>query len=144
MGKTAFSGPVYGAKSLLWSMQRDNTLTASSLASTIAAIRVPAYEDWYVTELKAYKGSTYSTAFVLQLTDDSTVIADVATTSSLAGVLMSTTPAADAGEYEGKRVAANSTLALVLADGGSTTAGSSNVAAWVYGYIRDIDSTRAV
>ena len=49
MGKTAFSGPVYGAKGALWN---PFTLVVSSGASTqvAATTRVPAYEDWYATE----------------------------------------------------------------------------------------------
>lgn len=144
MGKSTPSGPVYGAKSLLWAVHRDNCVVTSSLTQTVASIRVPAYEDWFVTEFKAYRGSTGSTSFVLALTDDSTQVADVAITSSGAGEMGSTTPAPTPGEYEGVRVAANSTLAITLANGGSTAVGSSDVTGWVYGYIRYIDSTRAV
>lgn len=146
MGKTAFSGPVYGAKSLLWEMHRDNQLPAASDTTTvtIASIRVPAYEDWLVTEVKGYRGSSGSTAVTTtwNVTDDSTVIANFATTSSAAGIMLSTSPTADAGEYEGVTVAANSTLAWTIGHGGSSAAISSNVTLWVYGYIRYINSTR--
>lgn len=147
MGKTSFSGPVYGAKSLLWSVHRDNVLPAANDTTTltIASIRVPAYEDWLVTEFKGFRGSSGSTAITQtwNLTDDSTVIASFATASSAAGLLLSTTPAGDAGEYEGVLVAANSTLSVTIDHGGSSAAVCSNVTGWVYGFIRFIASTRA-
>jgi hypothetical protein len=63
MGKTSFSGPVYGAKSLLWTYG-PYTQTGSSGASTVlvtanAARPVPAYEDWYITEVE-FRTSTNS------------------------------------------------------------------------------------
>ena len=149
MGKTAFSGPVYGAKSLLWMAHADNLLITSSVTETLQAIRVPSYEDWYVTEFKVYRGSSHSTGVTTtyQLTDDSTVVADLVQASGVASsgaaVLYSTTPTPTAGEYEGVLVAANSTLAFTYNHGASTAAVDSNVTAWVYGYIRYIDSTRA-
>lgn len=148
MGKTAFSGPVYGAKSLLWSAHKDNQLPAATDTTTvtIAAVRVPAYEDWLITEVQGYRGSSGSTAVTTtwNVTDDSTVVANLVTTSSATGVLLSTSVAADGGEYEGLRVAANSTIAWTIGHGGSSAAISSDVTLWIYGYIRYIDSTRAV
>lgn len=149
MGKTSFSGPVYGAKSLLWMAHGDNLTITSTVATTLQAMQVPAYEDWYVTEFKVYRGSSHSTGVTTtyRLTDDSTVIADVVqasgTASSGAGVLYSTTLTPTPGEYEGFQVAAGSTLAFTYDHGGSSAAVDSNVTAWVYGYIRYIDSTRA-
>ncbi len=147
MGLSRMSGPLYGAKSLLWSVHRDNQLPAASDTTTvtIASIRVPAYEDWFITEFKGFRGSSGSTAVTTtwNLTDDSTVVASLATTSSESGLMLSTTPAATAGEYEGVYVAANSTLAITIGHGGSSAAVSSNVTAWVYGYIRFLSSTRA-
>lgn len=147
MGKTAFSGPVYGAKSLLWSVHRDNYLPSATDTTTItiASIRVPAYEEWFITEFKAFRGSSGSTAVTttLNLTDDSTVVASLATTSSATNLMLSTTPAATAGEYEGVYVAANSTLSIAIDNGGSSAAISSHVTAWVYGFVRFLSSTRA-
>lgn len=139
MGKTAFSGPVFGAKSLLWTIPYINS-TNSTAAFTVAKITVPEGEDWYVTNLQGYRGSTHSTNLVLTLTDDSTSIATVAFTSSLAGVNASTRLTPDSGEYEGVKVASGSTLALTLQNGNSSVA-SSGVHAWVYGYTRWIPST---
>ena len=134
MGKTSFDGPVFGAKSLLWSAQADRA-AGSTVAVTIGSITVPAGEDWLVTDLHVYRGSTHSTASVVTLTDDSTTVGDVAVTSSLAGVSGSTAVAKDADEYIGKRVATGSVLALTVHDGGSSLA-SSGWQAWVYGYPR--------
>lgn len=141
MGKTAFSGPVYGAKSLLWTITRDN-VAISTAAQTLRSIVLPTYEDWYVTEFRGWRGSTGSTDFTLTLTDDSTAIANVTSASSAAGIALSTTLTPDAGEYEGVRVAAGSSLSVTMQNGNSSAVGSSDVAAAVYGYIRFINSTR--
>lgn len=145
MGKTAFSGPVYGAKSLLFSVSRDNVLITSSGTLTEAKVVIPSYEDWYLTEFRAYRGSSGSTAatYTFQLDDDSTVVANVATTSSEAGVALSTSPTPTAGEYEGVQMAAGSTLSFQWNTGTSTTAPCSNVIMSAYGYIRFKSSTRS-
>ena len=148
MGKTAMSGPVYGAKSLLWMAHRDNPQSGATdtATQTLQSIRVPAYEQWLVTEFAAYRGSSGSTAVTTtyNLTDDSTVIANLVTESSVTGLLLSTTLTPTPGEYEGLVVLANSTLAVTVDHGGSSAAISSDVTAWVYGYVRYVDSTRAV
>jgi hypothetical protein len=82
MGKTSFSGPVYGAKSLLWTYG-PYTQTGSSGASTVlvtanAARPVPAYEDWYITEVE-FRTSTNSSvaaahAVLLKSEGGSTVV----------------------------------------------------------------------
>lgn len=142
MGKTSFSGPVYGAKSLLWQGSYNSTVALSTAAATVfAKVRVPAYEQWLVTELQVYRGSTHSTTTVVALTDDSTVIGNVAITSSLAGSIGSTTLTATPGEYEGQLVLQNSTLALTLQEGTSSIAGQ-DLTASVYGFIRFLSSTR--
>lgn len=147
MGKTAFQGPVYGAKSLLWTAHRDNQLPAANDTTTvtIASVRVPVYENWLVTEFRGYRGSSGSTTATTtwNLTDDSTVIASLVTASSAAGLMLSTTLTPTAGEYEGVEVLANSTLAWTIGHGGSSVAVSSDVTAWAYGYIRFLSSTRA-
>lgn len=147
MGKTAFSGPVYGAKALLWTAHRDNQLPAANDTTTVtvASIRVPAYEQWLITEFKGFRGSSGSTAATTtwNLTDDSTVVANFVTASSVTGIQLSTTPTPTAGEYEGVLVDANSTLAWTIGHGGSSAAVSSDVTCWAYGYIRFLSSTRA-
>jgi hypothetical protein len=149
MGKTAFSGPVYGAKSLIFSYSRTSTTAPSTAVFTFAQAIVPTGQDWYVTDFHAFRESTHSTAFTLSLSDDSSratsstrTIASVAIASSAAGSVGSTIVTADAGEYEGKRVASGSTVTLQLANGGSSVTGGT-FTAWAYGFIRFVSSTRS-
>ena len=53
MGKTAFMGPVYGAKSLIWSFfatTGSSNGASTAIAAPNSAITVPVYEDWFATE----------------------------------------------------------------------------------------------
>ena len=153
MGITRFSGPVYGTKSLIFVAHQEAGIVSTS-PQTIGQLVVPIYQDLFITELHGMKQSTGSTSLTFALSDDSTrvnaastrTLATVAITSSLANTVGSTTPAADAGEYEGVRVAGGSTLTLQLLQPLSSAAAlfSSGLQAWVYGYIRYLDSTRAV
>lgn len=164
MGKTAFRGPVYGAKSLLWNYGpfADTHSTGASTAILNAnAVRVvPAYEDWYVTEivvtcstnssvasahgfyLKSEGGSTTGIA-AREDGKPSTVTQTIGSVITGAGgsttFTGSTTPAATAGEYEGVYIPAGSTLRIVSS--GVSVAG--NVQLNVMGYIRWVSSTRA-
>lgn len=143
MGKTAYSGPVFGAQQLLWSAHRDNS-GISTTANTIGAITVPAGVDWHVTDMHVYRGSTHSTAFVAALVDDSTTIASVALTSSLAAQSGTVRLTPESGEYDGLRVAAGSALSATVHNGGSSVT-SSIVSVWVYGFPRWLQtSTRGV
>lgn len=146
MGKTAFSGPVYGAKSLLWA---PFVVAASSGATTqtIATTIVPTYEDWYLTEA-LYACSSCSTGAAAASSVASFVVKDDSSAIHTATFLGSTatpklvTITADPGEYEGKRVAAGSTITFVVA-GGSSAVPMGSIRAEVRGYIRFISSTRA-
>lgn len=150
MGKTAFSGPVYGAKALLWSFSRSSTTVESTVSQVYAELIVPAGQDWLITDIHAYRNSTHSTNLVITVKDNSSratassrTIGDVAITSSAAGgVLGSTVISADAGEYEGRRVASLSTLGMGIANGGSSVTGFTG-SVWVYGYPRFASSTRS-
>lgn len=149
MGKTAFSGPVYGAKSLLLSYSKTSTTVPSTSVFSYAQIVVPTGQDWYVTDFHAFRESTHSSAFTLSLSDDSSrassstrVIANLATTSTAAAQVLSTVVTAEPGEYEGRRVAAGSTVTLQLANGGSSATGAV-FSAWAYGFIRFVSSTRS-
>lgn len=62
MGKMAYSGPLYGAKGLLytWGPYNDNHSTGASTGllsdgtagvAPVSAVTVPIYEDWLVTEV---------------------------------------------------------------------------------------------
>lgn len=163
MGYTRFSGPVYGAKSLLWTFG-PYTQTGSSGASTVlvtanASRPVPAYEDWYITEmeLRTSTNSSVAAAHAVYLKSEggstvvpnrmdgkaSTVAQTVASVANAAGsttwsTVITTTPTA--GEVEGVYVPAGSSLRLLTS--GVSLIGGLQVN--VYGYIRYIDSTRSV
>lgn len=160
MGKTAFSGPVYGAKSMLWgfNVATERSSGASTrLLENNATRTVPPYEDWYITEV-AVSASTNSTvaaahAVYLKTEGGSTtgilrpdgVSTKAATLASLVNAQGSSswstwaTVTPTAGEYEGAWVPAGSSLRLV-SSGVSPMAG---VAVQVMGYIRYVNSTRS-
>lgn len=137
MGKTAWSGPVYGAKATLVTIN----LKASSGASTsiYSGIIVPPGEDWYPTEVMLYKGSTGSTGFVAVVRKGSSQISSQAITSSLVGSTLAIVPT-DAGEYEGKRCPSGSTLTI---EATSPTVPTSRVTVSISGFRRFVSSTRA-
>lgn len=158
MGKTAFSGPVYGAKALLCvfgpALGDQNTSTA--LAFAHASRPVPPYEDWFITEVLASASTYSSAAMLIALKSEggsTTIPARTGYASTVAQTIASFTSAtsttltptlrtitASAGEYEGLYVPAGSTLRVVSSQ--ATTIGNLSVS--VSGYIRYIDSTRAV
>ena len=162
MGKTSFSGPVYGAKSLLW--VAGPSAAASSGTSTVLAFTqpgyarrvVPAYEDWYVTEayltcstastvaggttwkLKVEGGSTTLPRSNGQASTNAATILTIDTGGS-SNVEKSVTAAVTPGEYEGTWCPAGSSMRWV-SSGASLP---SLPMMQVMGYIRYIDSTRA-
>lgn len=163
MGKTAFSGPVYGAKSLLWNYgpfaDAHSTGASTGLLNPNAVRVVPPYEDWYVTEVQVACSTNSSVAaahaFYLKSEGGSTTgipfradgkpstvaqtIASIVTGGGSTTFTGSTNPPATAGEYEGVYVPAGSTLRLVSS--GVSAAG--NVQFNIMGFIRWISSTRA-
>jgi hypothetical protein len=145
MGKTAFSGPVYGSKSLLWSAFV--LVGTSGVSATYAVTTVPNYEDWFATETffacsscSTGAASISSVATFVISDDSSNLHAPVSMTSTASGVLTTVTP--DAGEYEGKQIVGGSTLAFVIA-AGSTALPVGSARAELRGYIRYKSSTRA-
>lgn len=138
MGKTSFSGPVYGAKATLASIGPFDCSTGSS--AVVSGVVVPAGEDWYITELSVYRGSTGSTNLVISLHDDSTIVTSAGVGgSSIAGGAVGIATA-DGGEYEGTRVATGSVLTVSH----SSHAGPNvNVVATVRGFTRFINSSRS-
>lgn len=157
MGKTAFSGPVYGAKSLLWSF---GPVTGTSQATTaVAAVtafrQVPLYEDWYVTDawvacstcssagndfiLKTEGGSTTG---IPRANGVSTRNATIFTVNTNGSTTLSTMVeiTKSAGEYEGTWIPAGSTLRFVS----SGVNPQGQVSLQLMGFIRHIDSTRQV
>lgn len=159
MGKTAFSGPVYGAKGLL--MSAGPFATAGGTTSAFASIVVPAYETWYVTEtfasnaqltsnssnvkifLKA-KGTSTSVSYpgpgpdpAFPTGNPGTILSLTGPTSTAAINLSAAPTTPTPGEYEGYGVPANSSLRIVS----SGTIGALFVN--VRGFVRFLSSTRA-
>lgn len=162
MGKTAFNGPVYGAKSVLW--VTGPAAAASTSASTVAAFLqpgygkrvVPAYEDWVVTEafltcstastsagaqqwqLKTEGGSTTLPRANGQASTNAATILSI-TTAGSSNVGVGAIAAVTAGEYEGTWCPAGSTLRWVSSYADIPTLPQMQV----MGFIRYIDSTRS-
>lgn len=140
MGRTRFSGPVYGAKQTLWSA---NLAATSTGASTVAAATIiPVGEDWYATEFQVYRGSTGSSQGAFWITDESTVVSSVTFTSTTAGANTINIITPDGGEKEGTRLLSGSTLRLWYSDA-SSQAAQTNVSWMLTGYRRFVTSTRA-
>lgn len=137
MGKTAFSGPVYGAKQTLLSVGPVSASTGSS--AIFAGTIVPSGEDWYVTEVALHRNSTGSTNFVVSVQDDSTTIGSVGVGGSSVVASGITIFAADPGEYEGLRVASGSTITLSHS---SHAGANANNTVTLSGFRRFINSTR--
>lgn len=146
MGKTAFSGPAFGAKCLLWS---EYVPVGSSAATTLtyATRVVPPGEDWLLCNV-SYMCSSCSTgtaaassvaAFMIK--SQGTTLHGPAFVSGTATSTLVTIPT-DQGEYQGKLVASGSTLSFVLAGGGSA-APMGGARMQLMGYIRFNDSTSA-
>jgi hypothetical protein len=137
MGKTSFSGPVFGSKGILTSVGPVSASTGSS--AVFYKVAVPTYEEWYATELTLFRNSTGSTNFVVSLHDDSTLLASVGVGgSSVITNALFTALTPDPGEYQGVRIAAGSTITLSH----SSHAGPNiNLYVAVRGYIRWLQST---
>lgn len=155
MGKTSFSGPVYGAKSQLWSL---GPFTSSTGASTIVIANrtIPPYEDWFITEfhLTCSTCSSVGNSWILKSEGGSTtgisrapggypstVAQTIFTINSGTSTSVSTngTATASAGEYEGVYVPAGSSMRLV-SSGVNPVA---NLCVQIMGYIRFVSSTRS-
>ena len=135
MGKTAFSGPVFGAKATLLDVGPVAASTGSS--AIFAGVVVPPGEDWYATDISLYRNSTGSTNLTISLHDDSTLVGSISIASSIAaaGTRQFT---ADSGEYQGVKIASGSTMTLSH----SSHAGPNiNMTIVVSGYRRWIPST---
>jgi len=145
MGRTAFSGPVYGAKSVLLTglLSAMSSGTGDPISTVMLKTIVPSYEDWYLTEFTAHRQSTGSTSLRMTLDDDSTELSSIALNSSLAeqNVLNTITPTG--GEFEGVQVLGGSTLSVLIKTGSSGVPASSGITATVRGFIRYLDTTRA-
>ena len=131
MGKVSFSGPAYGAKSLLWSESK--TISTGGTTATVTARTLPPYEDWYITEMHARYGTAAST---ISSAATGLYLKSEGGSTTAQSTWAAATPTA--GEFEGVFVPAGSTLRLV-----SSGVDALAVQVQVMGYIRYIDSTRA-
>lgn len=158
MGKTAFSGPVYGAKGLLFSAAGVGTSGASTIY--VASLVVPAYETWYLTEFRAccssnssnanvklkVKGTSTSASYpgpgpdpAFPTGNPSTGVANLSFGASTVASVASAIPTATAGEYEGYAAPANSSIRVVSTSVGPIAGLNVNL----FGFVRFLDSTRA-
>ena len=144
MGITRFSGPAYGAKATLLTGYQAviSSGAGNGISSTTNIFTIPAGEDWYATELSAFRKSTGSTGMACALLDDSTVVATATINSSLADASTTVTITADGGEYEGTRLAAGSVIAFRVTTS-SVCSTSSDLTMTLRGFTRWVDSSRA-
>jgi hypothetical protein len=140
MGRTRFSGPVYGAKQTLFSI---GWPTLSTGTSTVAAATiVPVGEDWYATEFQAYRGSTASSQAGFSVLKGSTVLSSITFTSTTADANQINIITPDGGEKEGKRIPSGSTVFFRYADV-SSQAALTRVSWMLTGYRRFVTSSRS-
>lgn len=158
MGKTSFNGPVYGAKTNLFSFG-PIAVTGASTGLVVSQL-VPAYETWFITEVCAsnpqassnsstpkvfvkVKGTSTSVSYPGPGPDpqfptgNAGTAASVLGPTSTAGFNVLGVASVTAGEYEGYGAPANSTIRIVS----SGTIGQLYVS--VHGFKRFLDSTRA-
>lgn len=144
MGKTAFSGPVYGSKQTLQSFRVSDISSGggNGLSSVVLhACIVPSGEDWFGTEFNVFRSSTGSTSQVFTLNDDSTQVSAISITSSVASQNSISILTKDGGEYEGTKFASGSTLTFTVTQS-SVVGASSGISITLSGYRRWIPSTR--
>lgn len=142
MGKTAFSGPVYGAQHTLYAVRVDVSSGGGNGVSTeVGWTVVPVGQDWFVTDFQVMRMSTGSTGLGIGLYDDSSNVSSIVLNSSLANASSIAMIAPDGGEYAGARIAAGSTV-TIRAIQSSVAPASSGVYVNVLGYVRYVASTR--
>jgi hypothetical protein len=158
MGKTAFSGPVYGAKGVLATFSAGAVTSSGASTALAASWIVPAGEDWFITEYGAYCSTCSSGGNTVTIKSEggSTTGANrewgdgsnstkaqtigsltwgTSTGGPLIGIVTKT-----AGEYEGKWVPTGSTVRAVLS---SVLNPIANFNVTLRGFPRFINSTRA-
>ena len=135
MGKTAFSGPVYGAKANLFSF--GPTAVANGSTALVASAIVPPYESWYITEvgfanlqassntatpkiIVKVKGTSTSASYpgpgpdpLFPTGNPGSAVSLVSGGSSGSAFNLVGTATATPGEYEGYAAPANSTIRVV-------------------------------
>jgi hypothetical protein len=158
MGKTAFKGPVYGAKGLLAKYSAGAVTSTGASSALACSWIVPVYEDWFICEVSAYCSTASSGGNTITVkseggstiaamrdwadgnnsTKAQTVVTATWGTSTTGPLLAAAT--ATAGEYEGKWVPGGSTIRLVLSSIANPIA---NLNVSLRGYTRFINSTRS-
>ena len=144
MGKTAYTGPLYGAKQTLASIRVSDISSGAGngVSTSLSVFLCPLGEDWYGTEFSYHRQSTGSTGIEFSVQDDGTKFSSITITSSAADQLGYVSITADAGEYEGRRIAAGSTVSFNIVQS-SVAPASSGVSLALYGYRRFISSSLA-
>jgi len=157
MGVSRFAGPVYGAKAVIATATIATSSTGASSALACSWV-VPAYEDWFITEISGYcstcssggntvtvksEGGSTTAAFRDWAGGTNSTVAQ--TVGSISWGTSTTGPqiatvVATAGEYEGKWVPAGSTVRAVISSVANPIA-SLNLT--LRGFTRFVSSTRA-
>lgn len=136
MGKTSFSGPVWGAKQSLLSVGPVSASTGSS--AVFSGTVVPEGEDWFATDLSLYRNSTGSTNLAISLHDDSTLVGSIGVGGSSVAVATVTRFTPDSGEFQGIKIASGSTVTLSHS---SHAGANANLTVVLSGYRRYVAST---
>lgn len=142
MGKTAFSGPVFGAKAILANVHISDLSSGAGngVSTNVGAFVIPTGEDWYATEFGYHRGSTGSTGIEFSVQVNSSKVSSVTVGSSLADragfVTISPTP----GEYQGLQLPSGSTITFNVVQS-SVAPPSSNINLVLYGYKRFVNSS---
>lgn len=152
MGKSAVSGPLYGAKSNLFTMAYAAGAISSNASTTIvpaATLLVPNYESWLITGLFANVSTCTSNAAQFKVKveapaygGNSSKSATIITQGSGTSTSISSTWAiatVSPGEYEGYYCPPNSTIRIVSS--ANSAMGITNLN--LHGFIRFENSTRA-
>lgn len=133
MGKTSFSGPVFGGEQIL-GQGFTESLAASASATEFYEVLVPADEDWYATRAQAYC-TLAGNAGVADIKDDGTSVLP-STIALTAAAAVNKDVTADPGEYSGKRIAAASVVTFHGTNG--TTTAATHMIVTLYGYKRKL------
>ena len=135
MGRTSFSGPVYGAKGNLISCYY--ATVPMNATTELCEVLVPSGEDWYITDLHAFCTHQGNAGDIdIESPNGTSLLASDLALSANAGV--NKTLVADGGEDEGKRVASGARI-HIEADVGATTS-ATGVMINVLGYVRKLNT----
>lgn len=151
MGKVAYSGPLYGAKSNLLTLSYAAGAISSNASTSLcpgATVAVPVYEAWVLTGLYANVSTCSSNAASFKVKVEcpsfqgnssfSTVAFSMNSGTSTSIAAQSTPVTPTPGEYEGLFVPPNSTIRVVSS--ANSAMGVTNLN--MHGFIRFVSSTR--